>query len=265
MKKIINTILVVIVLLVITYVYKFLHMDNRYFVEDQYQSYEPQSDYQKEYKLGDYVSETMDASAILRATIIGSMINYDKFIEDGVTRKEQIKIGLSSLKYRNEITKLTQNVQYEEESPIELEYVGEMDNHNYTYSGYLQSGEAVTGNIAIWGSADQMQAAISYQDGNGNVDYNKALLLSDDSNAEMLAYLIIETIQQALNTNYSPDEAATIYFNCTLEEMAGSISYHAIVSLISRDYPVGEIALSKVMTANISTIDEDGVFVNRSY
>lgn len=265
MKKIIKIIAIAILLIVIVFAYQLLHFDNRYFVDtNTYQNYKPTTSYEQTYLVGDYVEEKMNTFAIKRSMILGSMANFDKIIaEDKIIDKASHLIDVWS--DRKKYTNFIQNNQYVEKTPISIKYVGQQYDHNFEYQGILEDDSNVTGNIAIWKDDNGISTAISFQDKNGQIDKNKALLLTDDSNAEMLAYLIIETIQSNLNTNYEPDEAASKFFNCSLEEMAGSISYHAATSLYSTENTIGDKAFEKVKTANISTKDADGFLVNQAY
>ncbi len=265
MKKIIKMVVIFGIIFVCYLAVSFFHKDYRFNVDDSlYQNFTASTKYQGTYPVEDYVDEQMDASAILRAVMIGSMANYDDFV-GGSSLGEKFKLGLSILTDYNEYSKFTADCQYEEQTPISIEYVGEQYDHNFKYNGVLEDGTEVSGNLAMWGDEDSVSTAISFQDGNGNIDENKARLFADDSNSEMMAYLMIEQIQGYLGTNMDPNEAALKFFNSSLETVAGSISYHAAVSLYSVDHTIGEYSLSKVKTANISTIDEDGYLVNQSY
>lgn len=246
--------------------YQLFHYDNRYNVQqDIYTNYLALNKYEATYPVANYVDERMDASAILRGGMIGSMARYDDLANQDETLGSKLDIILSIFGDRSTYIKFTQQNQYLETQPITLTYVGEAYDHNFKYTGVLADGTSVTGNLAIWGTADNVSTAISFQDGNGGIDRQKASLLTDDSNAEMLAYLMIEAIQEYFDTNYEPNEAALKFFNCSLENVAGSISYHAATSLASTQYQMGELTVDKVKTANISTIDEDGFLVNQSY
>lgn len=266
MKRLKKMIILIIFVAMALFAYHLFHFDNRYFVNnDLYKDYKPQTEYQKQYPVSDYVDERMDASAILRGFITGSIVMYDQFNDANGDFTEQAQILLDIYSKRTEYMEFTQNNQYVEPQPIRIEYVGEQEDHNFQYIGYLEDGTEVRGNFAVWETSDQVLTAISFQDGNGNIDINKARLFADDSNAEMLAYLLIEATQTYLGTSYSPDDAAYKFFNCSLEAVAGSIAYHAAGSLASFEFNVGEDAIQKVKTANISTIDDDGFFVNQSY
>ncbi len=265
MKKIIKILTLCILILGLVTGYQLFHYDNRYFLKDSiYVDYNPETKYQNSYPVENYVDERMDAFAILRGGMIGSMARYDDFVNtDGIF--DRISIMFDVFKDRSIFIKFTQQHQYQETTPVRLEYVGENYDHNFKYYGVLEDGTEVSGNLAIWGDSNAVSTAISFQDGNGNIDRNKAALFTDDSNAEMMAYLMIQEIQAYLGTSYEPNEAALKFFNCSIETMAGSISYHAATSLASLDYDMGDLTVDKVKTANISTIDEDGFLVNQSY
>lgn len=265
MKKIIKVILVILVLLAFITGYQLFHYDNRYGIDaPMYEEYVPQNKYQQSYPVANYVDERMDAFAILRSGMIGSMARYDELIAQD-NQVSRLEVLMSAFKDRDTYIKFTQDNQYVESEPITLEYVGEEYDHNFEYTGVLSDGTKVSGNLAIWGDATNVSTAISFTDGNGNVDPDKAALFTDDSNAEMMAYLMIESIQSYFGTSYEPNEAALKFFNCSLENVAGSISYHAATSLASTTIDMGDKTVSKVMTANISTVDDDGFLVNQSY
>ncbi len=266
MKKIIKVIGGLLLVFGLLTGYQLFHYDNRYRIEStMYEDYIPANKYQANYPVGDYVSERMDASAILRAGMIGSMASYDQLVNQDETLGAKFDILLNVFKERNKFISFTQDQQYEEATPVTLKYVGESYDHNFKYTGVLADGTSVTGNLAIWGTASNVSTAISFQDSDGGIDVSKAALFTDDSNAEMMAYLMIEAVQSYFGTSYEPNEAALKFFNCSLENVAGSISYHAATSLASTEYPMGELTVSKVKTANISTVDEDGFLVNQSY
>ncbi len=265
MRKILKLIVLVLLLVGLVIGYQLFHYDNRYFLEsDLYEQYVAGTKYQAEYPVSDYVDERMDASAILRSGMIGSMARYDELVS-GSGLLGRIDIMFDVFKDRTTYIDFTQSHQYEETEAVSLQYVGESYDHNFKYTGVLADGTEVTGNLAIWGEADNVSTAISFQDGEGNIDRNKAELFTDDSNAEMMAYLMIEAVQSYFGTNYEPNEAAYKFFNCPLENVAGSISYHAATSLASLDYEMGDLTVDKVKTANISTVDEDGFLVNQAY
>lgn len=265
MKKIIKVIAVILLVFGLITGYQLFHYDNRYGIDNTlYEDYVPANKYQQSYPVADYVDERMDAYAILRSGMIGSMARYDDLISQD-NQISKVEIMLSVFKDRSRYISFTQDNQYLESEPISLEYVGEKYDHNFEYSGVLADGTKVTGNLAVWGDATNVSTAISFQDGNGNIDTDKAALFTDDSNAEMMAYLMIEAIQNYFGTSYEPNEAALTFFNCSLENVAGSISYHAATSLASTEQEMGELTVDKVKTANISTIDEDGFLVNQSY
>ncbi|WOO86603.1 hypothetical protein RZE82_05675 [Mollicutes bacterium LVI A0039] len=266
MKKVLKIIVLIVVLMAAAFVYQLFHFDNRYVVNNEtYQNFKPQTKYQTKYPVANYVDERMDASAILRSGVIGSMVRYDDLVTTESTLGDKISVIWQVFVNRAEFINLTQRNQFVETIPLRVEYVGEQETHNFEYIGYLEDGTEVRGNLAIWGNDDEVLSAISYQDGNGNVDANKAKLFTDDSNAEMMAYLLIEAVQEYMGTEYEPNEAALAFFNCSLENVAGSISYHAAASLSTFDTQIGDLAFEKVKTANLSTIDEDGYFVNQSY
>lgn len=266
MKRILKIIGVVILLFVIVTGYQLFHYDNRYLVSSKiYKDYTPTNGYEEQYLVEDYVNERMNAFALLRSGMIASMARYDELVNQGDGIISKIEILFSAFEDHSVYTKFTQKHQYVEQEPMSLEYVGEQYDHNFEYTGVLADGTKVTGNLAIWGSSTAVSTAISFQGDNGQIDEEKASLFTDDSNAEMLAYLMIEAIQDYFGTEYEPNEAALTFFNCSLEDVAGSISYHAATSLASLRIEMGEQTIQKVKTANISTVDEDGFLVNQSY
>lgn len=266
MKKVKKAIIIASIIFCLLIGYQLFHYDNRYFVDSAtYTNYQPLNDYEKTYPVTDYVDERMDASAILRSGMIGSMARYDEFVSQGNDLFTKMKIMTKIFADRSTYIRFTQKYQYVETEPMKLKYVGEAYDHNFKYTGVLSDGTEVTGNLAIWGNASNVSTAISFQDDYGNIDEQKAALFTDDSNAEMMAYLMIEAIQDYFGTSYEPNEAAMKFFNCTMENVAGSISYHAATSLDSLEVPMGDLTIEKVKTANISTIDEDGFLVNQAY
>lgn len=266
MRKLRKYILLLILVLFVMFIYQLFHFDNRYFVGNKtYEQYNPTTKYEDRYPVSNYVTERMDASAILRSGVIGSMSKYDQLVDEENFSFDQLKTMLGIFLDRSTYIKITQQYQYQESTPVSVKYVGEQGNHNFEYTGYLEDGTEVTGNFAIWGTTGDVLTAISFQDGDGNIDADKARLFTDDSNAEMMAYLLIESAQAYLGTDLEPNEAAMTFFNCSLENVAGSISYHAATSLASLEIPMGDLTIEKVKTANISTIDEDGFLVNQSY
>lgn len=266
MKRIINFLVLILVISIIVIGYQCFHIDNRYFAKQLlYTEYQGETDYQSAYPVSDYVDEQMNAIAIFRSGLLGSMVNYDTFVSQESSVNSKIKAFGSILLDHNFYTKNTQQNQYIESTPISLTYVGEQETHNYEYSGQLSDGTTVTGNVAIWGEIDNVNVAISFQNDSGGIDQAKASLLADDSNSEMLAYLIIEELQTMLATNYSPDQASEMFFGCDLEKLAGSITYHATTSLLSLQSDVGEVAVARSKTVNLSTYDDDGYLVNRSF
>lgn len=266
MRKVNKVIGIIAAVLCLLAAYHLFHFDNRYLIGNAtYEQYKATTDYERKYPVENYVDERMNASAILRSGVIGSMVHYDEIVASEGSKIKTIGILWNVFWERNTYMDMTQQLQYIETKPIRIEYVGEKGDHNFQYIGYLEDGTEVRGNLAIWGSVDAVSTAISFQDGKGNIDVNKARLLTDDSNAEMLAYLLIESTQMFFGTEYEPNEAALKFFNCTLENVAGSIAYHAAASYEASQNGIGELSFDKVKTANISTIDEDGYFVNQSY
>lgn len=266
MKKLKKVIIIVLIVLGLGFGYQLFHFDNRYFAKSTtYEDYEPLTEYEKNYPVADYVDERMDASAILRAGMIGSMQRYDQLASTENDLLAKMKIMFKVFGDRSTYIKFTQDHQYVEQTPVTLKYVGEAYDHNFKYTGVLSDGTEITGNLAIWGDVTAVSTAISFQDKDGSINKQKAELFTDDSNAEMMAYLMIEAVQEYFGTSYEPNEAAIKFFNCSLENVAGSISYHAATTLVSTEIETAEATVDKVKTANISTVDEDGFLVNQSY
>ncbi len=266
MKKILKIFLLLTILIFIYFAYAFIHSDNRYFLDNQtYTTYVPKTPYQDLYPVADYVDERLNAMALLRAMMIGSMTRYEELIEVDKTISSALREGMRIFQTNNQYRKLTQELQYEEVKPVTLEYVGEQYDHNFEYTVYTKNGESVRGNVAIWGDGNEISTAISFLANDGSIDTQKALAFSDDSNSEMLAYLLIEACQDYFSTNYEPNQAAQKFFGASIETVAGSISYHALVSYLTTVEDLGAVTFDKVKVANISTIDEDGFLVNQSY
>ncbi len=229
---------------------------------------QPRNKYEKKYNVENYVTEKLEGSSIIHNIIIDGLLNYSTFVEDKshkVFIKDIIKtIGTSFWRYQSYVI----NAQYKENkliTLIELKDDATLE-HNYSYTGQLKNGKDVTGYIAIFPNNKNYSIAVSFLDGNGIIDKDKIELLSDDSNSEYLVYQIIQATQEMYNTNMEPNIAAKYYYNSSIEQIAGSISYHAIVAKILIEKNIDDPNLLRhVEIANISKNDDDSIILNRKY
>ncbi len=257
MKKIRNIIIIVIIVL-------FINKDTRYKIDDELiESYKPTSEYQIQYPVEDYVDEKLNSNVSFRTFVINSLINSEEINQgDNLLNKgwDLITIQFNKdMKYGKKVD----DFQYEEQSLVTLQ-PGDVEGE-YIYSGVMQQGIEVSGDVRIFKQDDQYAINVSFLDSDSQVDIEKAILLADDSNAEMLTYLIIEETQKLYGTNLDPDDAAKKYYGSNIEKLAGSISYHAMLTILTIKDESKETVLSHSSVVNISTIDEDSLYINRKY
>lgn len=163
---------------------------------------------------------------------------------------------------------LSDELQYQESKELELVAVEDQENHNYEANAVDEAGEEVTINVALFPmnmEIDKYGLVVSFLNEDLSVNINKAKVLSDDSNAEQLALLIMKELKNENNLDLTEEEISLKYFGNTIEEIAGSISYHAIITYILTTNNVQNGVLTRAEVVNISKGDADGFFVNRKY
>lgn len=260
MKKLFLFLLVVATILCIIIAPKLVH-DSRPDVENSlYTNYEPQTPYESSYLVSDYVDEQMNATKLFKGIMLGSLIN-----SEDILKGNSFKFAVPSFIFDSaDYSEYIQNNQYIESAPIYLTEVYDNEAYNYLYTGYLPDGSEVTGRLAIFEYNNNVALAISLLDEAGNPDPQLATLLSDDSNSEYLMYLIMEEIQSYLNSNMEPNLAAETYFDNSLEQLAGSFSYHALTTKYILENGGSDYVMSHTEVINITKNDSDGIFINRS-
>ncbi len=225
----------------------------------------PVDNYEEMYPIEDYVSESFETVGLYKNSIIKSMYEYDKIADKNMFSSFLI-LSKNLLFNRESFTGDAKKVQYEEEKLVYLEDVLDDETHNYQIIATDEEGKEVRINLALFGNYKH-NITISFLDDNDNIDAKKAKALADDSNSEMLAYLIVKETQKEMGTNLEPNEAAKEYFGTSLERLAGDISYHSIVAYILSYYNINDRPLlyEKVQNINIAVDDDDSVFMNRPY
>lgn len=231
-------------------------------------NYQAQNEYEKKYPINDYVSNKNEASYLIQRTIISGMIDSEDFINEK-SNKERLKLAWSYIFNRNfRVNEFVQNLQYNEKKLLKFDKLPieeQNEYHNYQYIGYDKNGEKVQGFASLYRVKDNYSIAISFLNSDLSVNQKKAELLADDSNAEKLAYDIIRETQELYHTDLPPEEASQKFYNSTIEQIAGAISYHAVVTLAIEEFGVESESLIRAATTDISLIDSDAFFVNRSY
>lgn len=268
MLKQISIVFLVIIALFIGY--NFWNINHQYEAQNQaIDGYTAGSPYEDQYPLQQYVDEQLNASPLVHNEIIGAMNNSTQFI-DNTQFGDRLFFAVKSF-FLN-ITgyqKLLISSQYTEEQLITLTEIEFPDaSHNYEYTGYLADNSEVTGNIAIYDNNGNYSLAVSFLDESGNINIDEASLLADDSNAEALAYFVIEATQVRYDTSFEPNEASKYYYDASIEQLAGSISYHALMSIILYNNPSladDQELYQRACVANISKLDYDSIVVNHKY
>ncbi len=260
-KSIIYTILILIVLYLISF-----GLSTR---EDLIiNEYQPQNEYEETYPISDYVDNATNASSFMQRTIIKGMIDSEDFINENNNIK-RLKLAGSYVFNRDyRANQLINQVQYDEQELLvfdELPIEEQNEYHNYGYTGYDKDGNEVSGYASLYDVDGNYSIAISFLNSDYTVNQDKALLLADDSNAEKMTYDIIRETQELYGTDLTPEQAAQKFYSSSIEEIAGAISYHAIVTLIIDKYNVESDALERAATTDISLVDSDAFFVNRRY
>ncbi len=231
-------------------------------------SYQPTTTYEKTYPIEDYVDNKLNAPNYLQRVIFSGMADSDNVI-NAKSINEILDYAASYIfNHDLRINQQIINLQYKESTLLdfhELEKSEQTDLHNYEYIGMDENQNTVQGYASLYNYNGNYSIAISFLNEDYSVNMPKALLLADDSNAEKLAYDIIEESQRIYGTDLEPEQASQKFYNSSIEQIAGAISYHAIVTLYLEQTDVSNKALEHAATTNISLIDEDSFFVNRSY
>ncbi len=222
-------------------------------------------EYEKNYPIKDYVSESTETIGLYKNIIIKSMYEFDKIANKNIFESFLI-LSKNAIFNRNSFVDDVKKVQYDEEKLLYLEDVIDDQTHNYQIIATDKDGKKVRINLALFGNYKH-NITISFLDENGNIDYKKAKVLADDSNSEMLAYLIVKETQNEIGSNLEPNEASKEYFGTSIERLAGDISYHSIVAYILSYYNISDRPLlyEKVKNINIAVNDSDSLYMNRSY
>lgn len=230
------------------------------------ENFESSNTYEISHPINLYVSESLEASSFVHNKILNAMDNSSTFFKSSA--KEKFNIAYESFFSKNDFEDALFDHQYTEQTLITLTKLDIPDElHNYEYNGVLESGKKVTGNINI----GDHTLAVSFLNSDYTINDDLANLLTDDSNSEMLAYLIVKNTQEIFGTSLEPNIASKEFYNCTVEQLAGSISYHALMSSLLYDKltngaAIDDELLTRTSVANISKEnDSDAIIVNRSY
>ncbi len=233
-----------------------------------YRDYEPRSAYEEKYPIADYVDSQLNASSYFHRIIVEGMMDSEE-IKNITEPIDYVFKGIQYLFSSNyHINKNIASYQYKEPKLIQFRELPEEQKnelHNYEYVGYDQNGNEVQGFASLYAPNGNYSIAISYLNSDLTVNRPKALLLADDSNAEKLAYDIIEESQRLYGTDLTPEEASYKFYNSSIEQIAGAISYHAVVTLYMDEIDAESSVIKHAGTTDISLIDHDSFFVNRSY
>lgn len=262
-KKILK-ILIFLLIIWIIYFYVRNHFINK--KNTKLLNYTPQSEYQQKYDVNKYVSESLNSSNLYSNIIISNMFNYSDYLESESLLLQFQTFFKSIFNIEYKYSKEINSLQYVENELLTLEEVNE-DDHNYEFIAVDALGKEVIGNVAIYGKKENVKLVISFFDDNKNIDMKKARVLSDDSNAEMLAYLIVEQTQKIYETDMDPNEASKYFYGSNIEKLAGDISYHAIVAYIISSYELNNLeeVEQKVEQINIDKTDNNNFLMSRRY
>lgn len=263
-KKIIKWLIILIILFIIgNFLHKkYINSTNNIASKDSITN-----EYHRQYPMADYVEESLDTSSLYSNFIIQSMLNLEQF-ENSFTIKEKLNTVINSVVNKEyNYTKEVYNLQYVEKSLIKLVEISNDETHNYEFQVNNNLNKNISGNIAIYGEEDNVNLVISLQDSNSEIDINKARVLVDDSNAEALAYLIVEQTQNLYQTELEPNEACKYFYGSTLEKLAGDISYHAVVSYFLEAYNINDNSqvYEKVKEININKNDSENFYMSRKF
>ncbi len=262
MKKLI--IIMGVIIIVVVGFEKIIDYNNN----EIYRNYNPHSAYEEEYPISDYVDSQLNSSSYFHRIIIEGMMDSEvlKQIDNPWTLVKKAMGYLFSNNYH--INKLIASYQYQESKLIQFRELPDNQKnelHNYEYIGYDKNGKEVQGYASLYEPEGNYSIAISFLNEDLTVNRPKALLLADDSNAEKLAYDIVEETQKIYGSKWDPQTASINYYNSTIEQIAGAISYHAVVTLYMDEIDADNEVINHAATTDISLIDHDAFFVNRSY
>lgn len=236
-------------------------------------NYQYKNEYQKTYALKEYVSESLESYPIFRRFILESMFSYESLVGQSNLLSSGVYAVQNYFVDEYDYVEQVRNLQYKEEHPIkliedeciitnEVNYVCQ-----YKYRGEIPEKEGyVEGDVSLFANGGH-NLVVSLKDDNGEISKEQTRLLSDDSTSELLTYLIIEQVQTITGKKVNPDAAAQSFYGNTIEQLAGSISYHAVIAYIlaENDIQDEERLYEKVEEVNITKKDNDSFFVNRSY
>ncbi len=222
------------------------------------------TDYLQDYPVTDYVSENLESSMIFHDSILYSIINSEDVLSEEDYFWEALKLGAFSVIKAPNYSDFIHAKQYEETKPVTL--ISDVGNYsyNYIYTGVDKNGDEHTGKLALFEYEGDIALALSFLDDDGNPDPALADIMSDDSNAEVLAYQIIYELQTYFGDNLEPNNACEKYFGINIEQLAGSISYHALATSYIIENGGSDKVLNHTEVVNIFKSDRDGFFVNRS-
>lgn len=223
----------------------------------------PSNEYEVLYPVCDYVGDDLDQLFFIRNNITKGLVDSEEILSLNSDFNRVMFIIGEIFNFKYDVGQTIKSNQYSETERVTLTKINE-DFFGYQYKATL-NGEDLEGLIALNGDLTNTTIAVSFEDSNNVLQTNNILYFVDDSNSEMLSYLIIEELQKLYETNMNPDDFSMMIFNCTLEELAGSISYHAIATYILNKNNNSDSALIHASEVNIGTIDSDGKFVNHSY
>ncbi|MFV0288069.1 MAG: hypothetical protein ACK5HR_01265 [Mycoplasmatales bacterium] len=264
LKKLIKWIIIIILIFMIVNFFhkKYINSKNNLEIKDVLPN-----EYHQQYPLANYVEESLDSVSLYTNFIIQSMLNFDQF-ENSYTMSEKFRTIINSILHKEyKYTKEVYNLQYIEEELLSLETVPNDTTHNYIFKVKNSMHKEIEGKIAIYGKENDVNLVISLQDNDQEIDINKARVLVDDSNAEVLAYLIVEQTQKIYETALEPDTACKYFYGSTIEKLAGDISYHAVVAYFLQAYNVDDNAnvYEKVKEININKNDKENFYMSRKF
>lgn len=222
--------------------------------------------YLDEYPSTNYVDEELNSLLIYRNMIIKFLLESSEIMTSQNSLEKINEIG-QTIFMGHQYYQITNNNQYQEQQPIDLELDDNQQQNNeyiYNYQGVDQNNQLHQGQVAIF-DPDNYSLTVSFLDENGEIDEALTKLFIDDSNAETLAYEIVMETQRIYDTDLEPNQASKYYYNCSIEQLAGDISYHAIVCYLAMQMFDKEMVLSYVEVANIANYDSDAKFVNHRY
>lgn len=132
-------------------------------------------------------------------------------------------------------------------------------------SNFEYKSNQVSSNISISNNINLYQLVISMQK-NSKFCQQCAKLLANDYNSELLSYEIIKYIQFDNKSFMSPNNASMYYFDSTFQQLAGSISLHALISLVLSENNLENTKLfMHANQINISKQDFDNFIINKTF